>query len=269
MDRSPQPPHPHHFAVAEQDDSQSYPYPYGLLGILPAIRPQITGSSSFAVPMLGQPTMSESSNDTASPRTPEFDMQLPEQFVNGPLEPSGIEMHFRDLSLRAAGGSCQRLQKEPRTKLPLRAYASRGLIRAGDPIAFNVSGMPGIALLDALRKKHVIIDDGDEPMFLENNTTITLRIEWPNYVRFSKPIKTQHVRKNTVPISRSDLATKIAEFVDQFISKSASLELAGCDVDPQWKVGEGFIETSRLVLVGLKQVSKGSFEPILELQARG
>ncbi|KAF9650499.1 hypothetical protein BDM02DRAFT_1381798 [Thelephora ganbajun] len=134
------------------------------------------------------------------------------------------------------------------------------------PIVFNVnSGEPGIRLSAALNRKFAHLRDRDDLVFESSKSpTITMRLEWPGYMSWSRQVRILDSRSVRQSISREKLAYEVAKTVSAFAQpqnrKRSSAEGALCR-DRTWDIGEGGLGLDDLVLVRVENVSKGSWQP--------
>jgi len=138
------------------------------------------------------------------------------------------------------------------------------------PITFHRQpGGSGIELTDVLDDSLDDLVGRDDPMF-PNHTglSISLRLEWPGYKSWTKQVNTKDWRREPKLITRAKLARQVTKLVQDFIRNNKSEPVA--DGFEMWKVGPGFIQARDLVLVGLTQVAKSSWQAELRaLVARG
>ncbi|KZV72216.1 hypothetical protein PENSPDRAFT_751121 [Peniophora sp. CONT] len=100
------------------------------------------------------------------------------------------------------------------------------------------------------------------PAPLGGLTTTHLCLKWPGYGFYKKQVEIQDANKN--PIRMSKLAERISKFIGRWIEEAAQTP-----IDPRlmhWRVGPGFITKEHIYVVGLVQVSAGTWQPILQLK---
>ncbi|KAK0434520.1 uncharacterized protein EV420DRAFT_398780 [Desarmillaria tabescens] len=125
----------------------------------------------------------------------------------------------------------------------------------------------GLALPDALHSRVRRLIDRDEPMFKDRGPSISVRIEWPGYLPWSRQIPARDFRTPPCPITRSKLAKNVAKCVQRFIQERQAVPMED-DSIPDWRVGTqpNTIRVEDLVLVSLHHVSMGSWQPHLRLR---
>ncbi|KAF8487141.1 hypothetical protein DFH94DRAFT_687622 [Russula ochroleuca] len=105
----------------------------------------------------------------------------------------------------------------------------------------------------------------DAPAPVGDCHTISIRINWPGYGEWSRPISTMeysHKYKSMCRISLERLAELVAAAVWEFT------ETAGQQCrDPVWQIGGRGIRTEDINLIGLIHVCEGIWNPILQLSA--
>jgi len=128
-------------------------------------------------------------------------------------------------------------------------------------LAGGVLGVPMRLLGDAGGLNLPIEGANTSPFSNSVASTITLRIWWPGYVQWSRRCT---LRKATGLLTRSELAMTITEVYKEFIEEARE--------DPKdrgqskWRVGRGHISVNDLVLLGVYQVSQGSWQADVRLE---
>jgi len=158
------------------------------------------------------------------------------------------------------GDACipQREYDRPRTD-PLSQHDLQEIIR------FSVNGKCGYPLSDALRKRYRGLEGRDDKMFVDSKTSISLRLEWLPYGKWTKQIRTVTWQRPPELIDRAKLATEVAKRMKYFF-----VEKEGELPDPsymKYRVKPGTIDIDHLELVALKRVSKSSWMPHFRLIA--
>ncbi|EGO03314.1 hypothetical protein SERLA73DRAFT_174756 [Serpula lacrymans var. lacrymans S7.3] len=95
------------------------------------------------------------------------------------------------------------------------------------------------------------------------SSSITLRIDWPGYDAWSRQVRSKNWRKKPGPLTRVELARRVASAVQEFIEEKQDEPVPAAHA--RWKVGPDGIRDTDLVLVALHQVSKGSWQPEVRL----
>jgi len=131
-------------------------------------------------------------------------------------------------------------------------------------ILFRVNGRCGYPLVDALKKRYTGLDGRDDKMFVDFKSSISIRLEWLSYDKWTRQIRTLTWRKKPDNIARSKLATEVAKRMKIFFE-----EMAGKAVNshPEYRVQPGIIDLEHLELVALKRVAKSSYMPHFRLIA--
>ncbi|VDB94639.1 unnamed protein product [Peniophora sp. CBMAI 1063] len=91
------------------------------------------------------------------------------------------------------------------------------------------------------------------------NTHFCLR--WPGYTEFKKQVELKNASGS--PITMWKLVERVANFVARFIQEMANQPIQ--EGQGPWRVGPGFIGIDNIYIVGLMQVSRGVWQPILQL----
>ncbi|KAH9976824.1 hypothetical protein BGW80DRAFT_1202963 [Lactifluus volemus] len=93
-------------------------------------------------------------------------------------------------------------------------------------------------------------------------STTYIRIKWPGYDDWYRQIMTRDQTPAHTTISLEKLARRVANAVCLFLDEAAQMN----GRDPEWRIG-GYtgIKKDEVILIGLVQVSQGSWQPILQL----
>ncbi|TFK74926.1 hypothetical protein BDN72DRAFT_758884 [Pluteus cervinus] len=154
---------------------------------------------------------------------------------------------------------------KPHTNSDRKRYVEEVLL--DPPIFFrDTEGFYGIRLVDALRCKFRGLESAEEAVFQGRGPSVSIRLEWPGYRRWSRQIPTRDFRTPPGPITRAKLAKSVAKCVQRFVEDREGHNMED-DSDPKWKVGRdpSTIRLEDLVLVSIYHVSMGSWQPHLRL----
>jgi len=160
---------------------------------------------------------------------------------------------------RGCGGKV-RIPHKP--YIPSRGAAIEELGYPPERVNFVVRNRCGISVSEAQRRIFTDLDRRDDVVFPDARSSLSVRFEWPGYGSWSKQIRIKDWRKDSNPVSRSELACKIARLVPQFIE-----DMQDRVTDRRWRVGPGFIEADHLEIDFVKRVSKGSCQPYFCLKS--
>ncbi|KAI0739296.1 hypothetical protein BC629DRAFT_1299979, partial [Irpex lacteus] len=129
-------------------------------------------------------------------------------------------------------------------------------------IRFTVGGVLGIRLIDALNPEFNGLDNGGVlPRLTEHVKKITIRLRWPGYSPWSDVIHVYDRTHSVNPITLRKLAQLLAQKMQAFRDELRDYpynESSGVD---GWQLQHFPIE--RLVLLELRYVSQGSWQPVL------
>ncbi|KAI0081478.1 hypothetical protein K474DRAFT_1703908 [Panus rudis PR-1116 ss-1] len=130
-------------------------------------------------------------------------------------------------------------------------------------VDFNVGGVPGIPLREALRKT-VLLDNADDAVFEKNGSRqIRLVVTWPGYEEQSGvyvPVQDDHRRFFT----RSELAHQVAIGIERIFKK-----LSKSRINPQhsqWSVSKGGVKVEDLWLLSVTPAAHNMWVAELEVQ---
>ncbi|VDC06494.1 unnamed protein product [Peniophora sp. CBMAI 1063] len=121
-------------------------------------------------------------------------------------------------------------------------------IKASQVLDANIRAPPGIT--------HPTV-----PAPLGGRANTHLCLKWPGYDEFKKQVELRNASGS--PITMYKLVERSANFVQRFIQEMADQPIQGGQ-EP-WRVGPGFITAENIYVVGLMQVSRGVWQPILQL----
>ncbi|OBZ73112.1 hypothetical protein A0H81_06650 [Grifola frondosa] len=155
----------------------------------------------------------------------------------------------------------------PHTQSDRRRYVEE--VQLAEPIMFIMQNPEacGIVLRDALTSKFMRLVGREDLMFEGRGPSVSIRLMWPGYAPWSRQIPTRDFRTPPLPITRSKLAKNVAKTIQRFISDMHKRPMED-GADPRWRVGEGRITVDDLVLVGLENVSMGSWQAHVRLRRR-
>jgi len=153
---------------------------------------------------------------------------------------------------------------KPLTSSDRRRYVDE--VELEPPIVFDVQKPheEGIPLRDAMHGRFARLVSRDEPTFQRCGPSVTIRINWPGYRPWGRQIPTRESCNPPEPVTRAKLAKNVAKSVARFISEHKGYQMEEGD-DEAWLVGPRKIDLFDLVLVRLDHVSKGSWQPRLQL----
>ncbi|KAL4068551.1 hypothetical protein V8B97DRAFT_2008831 [Scleroderma yunnanense] len=145
--------------------------------------------------------------------------------------------------------------------------AAKNLFNRQDPIVFNLkdSTAQGIPISDALQGGGRHLEGAKDPIITLEKTSISLRILWPGYPSWSKALPTKTWGKHRAALTRAHLAKRVAEQIKKFYNERCNDHVTDPD-GKLWKIGSGEIQLDDLVLVSLRHVSQGSWQPALCLR---
>ncbi|KIP02796.1 hypothetical protein PHLGIDRAFT_37731 [Phlebiopsis gigantea 11061_1 CR5-6] len=137
-------------------------------------------------------------------------------------------------------------------------------------IEFYVNGQKGINLGDAANRIFSGLAHAEDKLLEGFGTKVTYRLEWPGYMGFNKQKHALRATRVKESITRSKMAIHVAEVMKEFIETNLNVQENAPQPtnDPNWRVGNGFIELSDLYLLEIHQVSKASLQPVIAYRPR-
>jgi len=133
------------------------------------------------------------------------------------------------------------------------------------PVFFNnVDGSLGVPLNAAAGQMSLYGANQLAP--LGDKTTTKIRIGWPGYQPAESQVQLRDQTPARSPITLDRLVRHLCGRVRQFLSDCEHVPVQGHP--HKWTVGHGNITFSEVILIGVVQVSAGSWMPILQLMSR-
>ncbi|KAF7794213.1 hypothetical protein EIP86_005345 [Pleurotus ostreatoroseus] len=149
--------------------------------------------------------------------------------------------------------------------VPQRKYRAKNKMRTPKQLSirFEVNGQLGISLTDARDDRLQGLLDAGKLVFNATNIgkKVCYRIEWPGYPSFNQHKYARRKKGGSNSVMLAEVAKHVAEVMSAFIKEN--VEFIPDNEYMHWRVGEGFITVDKLRLLELKQVSAGSFQPVL------
>ncbi|KAN0137206.1 hypothetical protein V8E53_005203 [Lactarius tabidus] len=125
------------------------------------------------------------------------------------------------------------------------------------PVFFiNADGSLGVPVSHAAAGQ-MSLRDAQEPAPLGDRTTTKIRISWPGYTPSEQQVQLRDQTPSRNPVTLERFVKHVGSRVRQF--------LVDCE---RWIVGPNRITFNEVVLIGVVQVSAGSWMPILQLKER-
>ncbi|GJE92940.1 hypothetical protein PsYK624_090990 [Phanerochaete sordida] len=146
----------------------------------------------------------------------------------------------------------------PGIVVPQPVYTAPGQFAQLPTIRFTEGGRPGVRLSNALNKVFQNLAKSNEvPKLSEQAKKITIRINWPGYQPWSYVVHAFDHSYEVRPITLAKLAHEVAKTVRLLKNDMAT----SGTVSPDWSLNNVNIE--ELVLLELRHVSTGSWQPVL------
>ncbi|VDB83175.1 unnamed protein product [Peniophora sp. CBMAI 1063] len=127
------------------------------------------------------------------------------------------------------------------------------------PIFFvHVDGRVGISLAEAVAGHSTTLSGAHQFSAMGGKSTTHFYVNWPGYHEYKKQVEIQDAHHRPITLSR--LARRIGSFIDSFIQANSTVYNPS-----QWRLGSGAITRDHIIIVGLMQVSAGTWQPIIQL----
>ncbi|KAF8494388.1 hypothetical protein F5888DRAFT_655532 [Russula emetica] len=170
--------------------------------------------------------------------------------------------HILDYMLRDVGTVVSQRLWSPAATSDAQRYGN-GSVPLNMPIFFVQSDGTtlGLPLNQAASGNCSALLNAHRPAPVGQQHTTFIRILWSGYSEWSSQIMTrdQTPAHNTIPMEA--LAARVARAVCRFLQDCAGQRCTS----PAWFIGRGGITANDIILVGLIQVTQGSWQPILQL----
>ncbi|KZV62479.1 hypothetical protein PENSPDRAFT_247579 [Peniophora sp. CONT] len=127
------------------------------------------------------------------------------------------------------------------------------------PIFFvHADGRVGITVPEAVAGHSTNLVGAHQFASLGGRSTTHFCLNWPGYAEYKKQVEIQDAHHRQITVSR--LTRRIGSFIDSFIQTNCNVYNAS-----QWRVGNGAIIRDHIMIIGLIQVSAGTWQPIIQL----
>ncbi|KAI0087971.1 hypothetical protein BDY19DRAFT_994394 [Irpex rosettiformis] len=144
--------------------------------------------------------------------------------------------------------------------IPQRVYRTDTVFQPSPPVQFFDRGHFGIRLTDALSSNSSGLADGSRPIVLTQSAMkIAIRIWWPGYDKWMKHMHVYGHTSDRLPITKAMLALHVARLVQEF--RNDMINEQSADGSRDWWLSN--IPFDKIVLVELRHVSPGSWQPVL------
>lgn len=146
------------------------------------------------------------------------------------------------------------------------AFDKRQQVDLQLPIFFEGSdGRLGISLEASAAGQCYALREASYPTQLGEKTTTNIRIAWPGYKEFKRPIQARDETSAHNPINVALFAHQIGRTVDAFLQMREVDHASSDERREQWQIGPGGIRREDVVIIGAINDSAGSWMPIMQL----
>ncbi|KAI0742184.1 hypothetical protein BC629DRAFT_1599789 [Irpex lacteus] len=145
--------------------------------------------------------------------------------------------------------------------VPQRVYRTDTVFQSAPPVQFFDRGHFGIRLVDALASNFAGLADGSKPVVLsESAMKIAIRVCWPGYDKWMKHMHVYGHTTDRPPITKALLAFHVARLIKEFREDMNNKQSTDQSSRDWWLPNVPF---DRLILLELRHVSPGSWQPVL------
>ncbi|KIP09257.1 hypothetical protein PHLGIDRAFT_338563 [Phlebiopsis gigantea 11061_1 CR5-6] len=92
----------------------------------------------------------------------------------------------------------------------------------------------------------------------------SVRVHWPGYDVLTRQINVKDHARTPQPVSKHKLGQRVAKAIQNIMEELAVTQCKS----PEWRVGPDAIRPEDVVLLGLHNISQGSWQPSLGLKRR-
>jgi len=191
-----------------------------------------------------------------------YSFNHPSHFTPAPRMINGRGAWVLDYDARRGGSVVPQELWVPQGQGDRRRYVDQAQFRM--PVFFvGANGNLGVPVLNAAAGD-MQLQDAQLPPPLQDKTTAKIRIAWPGYVHSEGQVqlRDQTAAKNPIPFNR--VVKHVASRVRQFLAECERVPIQQFN----WMLGNGNISSDEVMLIGIVQVSEGSWMPILQLMRR-
>lgn len=149
--------------------------------------------------------------------------------------------------------------------VPQRPYrAARGsLEQLSPPLEFWKDNVAGVSVSELLGPNPPKLDHGDMQVFCDCGESVSIRINWPKISKWTEQFATLNHKRERQPITLNKAAVLVARKIERFFNWARTqMEEARTPTEScEWKLGDNWIRLEDLVLLALRRVSRGSWQP--------
>ncbi|KAN0121210.1 hypothetical protein V8E52_003798 [Russula decolorans] len=192
-----------------------------------------------------------------------FVFNHPSYYSPPPLTINGRGAWVLDYNVRSGGSVVPQQLWFPQGDGDRRRYVDQVQFRM--PIFFvDMNGSLGAPVMNAAAG-HIHLRDAYLPPSLIGKPTTKIRIWWPGYAPSEHQVQLRDQTPAKYPIGFDRFVKHVGSRVRQFLMDRERLPVQ----QPfSWMVGHGNITSDEVMLIGIVQVSEGSWMPILQLTTR-
>ncbi|KAI0272462.1 hypothetical protein BC834DRAFT_348160 [Gloeopeniophorella convolvens] len=168
-----------------------------------------------------------------------------------------------DYAIRRGGTVVPQQLWSPQGQGDWRRYVEQAQLHI--PVFFvNLDGVLGVPVANAASGQ-IALRDGDAPAPLGDRSTTKIRISWPGYQTSEQQVQLRDQTPARNPVTLGRFVKHVGSRVRQYLLDCERVPVPSSP----WTVGgPGRITFNEVVLIGVVQVSAGSWMPILQLTNR-
>ncbi|KAH9993730.1 hypothetical protein BJV74DRAFT_770768 [Russula compacta] len=190
-----------------------------------------------------------------------FVLNQPMNYGLPPVQANGQHYWLLDYAVRPGGSIVPQQLWIPQGQGDWRRYVEQAQLHM--PVFFvNTNGTLGVPVVNAAAGQ-MSLRGANAPAPLGDKTTTKIRISWPGYGPSEQQVQLRDQTPYRNPISLERFVKHLGSRVQQFL-----LHMPVHDPNSRWIVGHGRITFNEVMIIGVVQVSEGSWMPILQLVNR-
>jgi len=136
------------------------------------------------------------------------------------------------------------------------------------PLFFNnTDGSLGVPLVNATAGQMALLG-ANQPVPFSDRSTAKIRIGWPGYAPSEHQVQLRDQTPQKSPVTLDRFVKHVGSRVRQFLADCERVRLHHHDPHWKWRVAHDNVTFNEVILIGIVQVSAGSWMPILQLMNR-
>ncbi|KAA1468873.1 hypothetical protein DENSPDRAFT_546342 [Dentipellis sp. KUC8613] len=123
----------------------------------------------------------------------------------------------------------------------------------------------GIPLVDAAEKRCRTLSHWFDSVDLGGKATTWIKILAKGYPEFGRQMQARDETAARCPLRMEKVAQHVGRIVRKWIAEASTQQMRTEDGDPRWRIGQGGITERDIILLGIINVSAGTWMPLFRL----